>query len=153
MNGMGRLGPVLLAAVVAAGCVSISALTFVGSTSATKDEAYGCIHRYVTKAGYEIESADRAGGIIEVTRLAPDPAGQSAHGGAMYDFMSFTLVESKDSKKCSLQASVDGYVRTADGKKRPHEASSAARADAWAIINECQIQDVNGIHPFDYKKP
>jgi hypothetical protein len=70
----------------------------------------------------------------------------------MYDFMSFALVAPKDPKKCSLQASVDGYMRTADGKTRPHEASSAARADAWAIINECHIEDVNGIHPLDLKE-
>jgi hypothetical protein len=70
----------------------------------------------------------------------------------VYDFMSFTLVESRDPKKCSLQASVDGYVRTADGKKRPHEASRAARADAWAIINECHIEDVNGILPMNWRK-
>jgi hypothetical protein len=147
MNGMRRRGAVLLAAGMAAGCVSVTALTFMGSTSAPKDEAYSCIHRYLTKAGYEIESADRAGGVIKVTRLAPDPAIQSTHDAAMYDFMSFTLVESKDPGKCSLQASVDGYVRAADGKKRPHEPSRAANIDAWAIINECHIEDVNGIHP------
>jgi hypothetical protein len=71
----------------------------------------------------------------------------------VYDFMSFTLVESRDPKKCSLQASVDGYVRTADGKKRPHEPSRAANVDAWAIINECHIENVNGIHPLDLTKP
>ena len=152
MNGMGRLGAVLLAAVMAAGCVSVSTLTFVGSTSAPKDEAFSCIHRYLTTAGYEIGSADRAGGIIKATRLAPDPAGQPTHGGALHDVASFTLSESRDAKKCSLQASIEGYVPQSDGTRRQHEPSKAAEADASAIINECHLEDVNGILPMNWRK-
>jgi hypothetical protein len=101
---------------------------------------------------YEIESADRAGGIIKAARLTPDPAEQSTHDGAMYDFMSFILVESKNPQKRSLHASVESYTRQADGKKRLRDPSRAANVDARDFIRECNLEGVTGVLPLNLHK-